>query len=216
MSKTVRKAGLALVAGLVVMLLIAGVASADEKGKELFASKGCAACHGANAEGKVGPALAGHSGEEIVQKVRSQSGTMPAFSTASISDAELHEIVEFIESLNPSGAPDEHHLMEALEAIEANNIDQAKNEIQEAIEKASADRKAQEQLILASLNMGKVREAEDAIKRLMGSVEANPTSANPATLPSTGDPVTASLLMGGALGGMALLGAGLVLRRRLG
>jgi mono/diheme cytochrome c family protein len=213
--KNLRKVGLALAAILVSTLMVAGLVSADEGGKALFASKGCAACHGPNAEGKVGPALAGHTEEEIVKTVRSGKGAMPAFSTAQLSDAELQEIVEFIEGLKVTGPPDEHHLKETLEALEANNLDKAKEEMTEAIEKASADRKAQEQAILADLKAGKTKEAEAGIRKLLGEAEAEHEAApTPAALPDTGDPLTGNLLLLGGLGGLALLGGGLLLRRQ--
>ncbi|MBI2846625.1 MAG: cytochrome c [Chloroflexi bacterium] len=69
------------------------------KGKELFATKGCASCHGAEAQGGVGPPLAGVAEETIKSKVRSGGAVMPKFTTDQLSDADLQHIIAYIQSL---------------------------------------------------------------------------------------------------------------------
>lgn len=92
---------------------------AAEAGRSLFRSKGCAACHGSNAQGGVGPALAGLFGTEVpiqgrdpvtadrdylvesivdpgAQLVEGYNLPMP---TTKLSDAEIDEIVAYIEAL---------------------------------------------------------------------------------------------------------------------
>ena len=47
-------------------------------GQELFVSKGCAACHGQNAEGSaIAPALPGHSKQMVKRQVRTPRFQMP-------------------------------------------------------------------------------------------------------------------------------------------
>lgn len=71
-----------------------------EQGKALFTSKGCAGCHGPNAEGSgVGPNLAGKTEAQVKKQVRTPTGAMPAFTTAQVSDEELNKIAAFITSL---------------------------------------------------------------------------------------------------------------------
>ncbi len=56
----------------------------------LFISKGCAACHGQNAEGlEIAPALAGHSEQMVKRLVRNPRFQMPAFSQEQVSDEEI-------------------------------------------------------------------------------------------------------------------------------
>lgn len=74
-----------------------------EQGRALYLSKGCAACHGADARGAVGPALLGVPKEEIRHKVREPQGAMPSFSLERLSDEELEAIIRYIESLGKGG-----------------------------------------------------------------------------------------------------------------
>ena len=78
-------------------------------GQALFSSKGCASCHGRDAEGGYGPALAGHTREQIVKQVRNPVGAMPTFDVNEVSDEELDQIVAFILSLKGDG---DGHMMD--------------------------------------------------------------------------------------------------------
>jgi mono/diheme cytochrome c family protein len=71
------------------------------EGEGLFTGKGCAACHGAEAQGGIGPSLVGVSRETVLKTVREgRPGTpMAAFSTEQVSDADLDRIIAFLESL---------------------------------------------------------------------------------------------------------------------
>ncbi|MHA2064584.1 MAG: c-type cytochrome [Candidatus Thorarchaeota archaeon] len=69
-------------------------------GKALFANKGCAACHGANAEGTdAAPSLANHTAAMVRAQVRQPMETMPAFTVEMLSDEELEQIARYINSL---------------------------------------------------------------------------------------------------------------------
>lgn len=75
-------------------------------GQQLFISRGCATCHGRNAQGtNVAPTLAGLTAAQVEQQVRAPTGTMPAFSTEALSDEELAKIIEFIEGLASGPGP---------------------------------------------------------------------------------------------------------------
>jgi mono/diheme cytochrome c family protein len=60
----------------------------------------CGACHGQDAEGGLGPSLVGGYSEEVLTAVvRDGKGSMPGFA-ALLSDGEIGQIVEFLESLS--------------------------------------------------------------------------------------------------------------------
>jgi len=77
-------------------------------GRALWAQKPCLGCHGANAEGGIGPRLAGTSllFDEVLLRVRTGKAPMPAFAADQISDQELKNIVAWFQSLaQPAPTP---------------------------------------------------------------------------------------------------------------
>lgn len=81
-----------------------------DNGKKLFASEGCNACHGDDAQGmtgtptggpKIGPPPLAYPAFEM--QVRQPAGRMIAFGTAELSDAQLADIYAFLQSLGPAG-----------------------------------------------------------------------------------------------------------------
>ena len=71
------------------------------QGKELYVNLGCAACHGPEGKGVIGPNIVGQTKDAIVSQVRKpRSPAMPAFSSERLSDSDLEKIVIFIGSLN--------------------------------------------------------------------------------------------------------------------
>jgi mono/diheme cytochrome c family protein len=79
-------------------------------GKQLWAEKPCSGCHGANAEGDIGPRLAGTvlTLDEILLRVRTGKGVMPAFDQQQVSDLEMQHVVAWLKSLagpTPAVAP---------------------------------------------------------------------------------------------------------------
>jgi mono/diheme cytochrome c family protein len=75
-------------------------------GKRLFLADGCRYCHGTTGAGGgiAGPRIAPNplSLEGVKAKVRTASGRMPVYSSAVLSDAELADIVAYLESI-PTG-----------------------------------------------------------------------------------------------------------------
>jgi mono/diheme cytochrome c family protein len=61
----------------------------------------CATCHGENAEGNQGPALAriDIDYDEFVAKVRHSDGEMPSIPAKEITDDELKQVFEYLKSL---------------------------------------------------------------------------------------------------------------------
>jgi mono/diheme cytochrome c family protein len=77
-------------------------------GQQLWLQKPCIGCHGVNAEGGIGPKLAGTglSFDQVLLQVRTGAAPMPAFSEGEISDVELEHIYAWLRSLAlPTPAP---------------------------------------------------------------------------------------------------------------
>ena len=72
-------------------------------GAQVWAEKPCSGCHGLEAEGGIGPKLAGTSlaFDEVLLKVRTGAAPMPAFSQQEVSDLELQHIYAWLRSLAP-------------------------------------------------------------------------------------------------------------------
>lgn len=72
-------------------------------GRQLWQEKPCIGCHGANAEGNIGPKLAGTglSFDQVLLKVRTGAAPMPAFTEEQVSDLELRHIYAWLQSLAP-------------------------------------------------------------------------------------------------------------------
>ena len=158
----------------------AATLSPAEQGEQLFATKGCSACHGLGAEGSgIAPALPGHSAEQVRRQVRSPLGSMPAFGPAQISDRELDLLVAYVESLEVGDAHSEptaialadavamHHWM-ALTALAAEDVDEAAHHVAHASEliEDAGHRRAM-QAVLASLEAGRVHDAEHEIEAML-------------------------------------------------
>ena len=72
-------------------------------GQALWQEKPCIGCHGPQAEGNIGPRLAGTVLEfdEVLLRVRTGKAPMPAFSEQQVSDLELQNIYAWLKSLPP-------------------------------------------------------------------------------------------------------------------
>ncbi len=147
-------------------------------GRQLFIDKGCAACHGQNAEGTdIAPALPGHNAEQVKRTVRSPKGNMPRFSFEQISDDELEMIAAYTESLasdtehrEPVAMEDAlvvHHWM-ALYALEADNEDEAEHHVRHILEIITdPEHKAQMEEVIEHLQAGDVHDASHAIEEML-------------------------------------------------
>lgn len=72
-------------------------------GQQIWQEKPCIGCHGAQAEGDIGPKLAGTilAFDEVLLRVRAGKAPMPAFSEEQISDQELQHVFAWLKSLAP-------------------------------------------------------------------------------------------------------------------
>ena len=153
-----------------------------KEGFEVYRTVGCASCHGAQGEGGVGPALAGHTPEQVRQQVRNPVGNMPPFPKEQLSDADLEKIVAFVQSLGGAteahGHGDKeltpihvHHLMTVM-ALENGNLEDAEHHLQHAM--FLADNEAQKQELadlIELLKKGKVHDVEHQLQEILGAME---------------------------------------------
>lgn len=79
-----------------------------EEGAKAWAELGCQVCHGARAEGGMGPQLAGRVPEfsVMLQQVRRGSPAMPPFAPERLSEATLLDIRTWLEAQPKPGVPD--------------------------------------------------------------------------------------------------------------
>jgi mono/diheme cytochrome c family protein len=86
-----------------------GAAAGDaSRGKEIFMKDACYTCHGTTGAGGVaGPQLAhtGLNADAIKQQLRSPQIRMPSYSEKILSDAEIADIVAYIQSLSSGPRP---------------------------------------------------------------------------------------------------------------
>jgi ubiquinol-cytochrome c reductase cytochrome c subunit len=90
--------------GVLLIWFLQPPASAD-RGKQLFMSHYCYSCHGTQGHGGAGPRLVvGTSPDALIRYVRKPSGTMPAYTSKSISEPDLRDIHAFLRSIPASPA----------------------------------------------------------------------------------------------------------------
>ena len=148
-------------------------------GQALYIAKGCAACHGQNAEGsKIAPALPGHSEEMVKRQVRNPRFRMPAFTEGQVTNEELQVIALYIASLSSEGhahpetieltaAVEMHHWM-ALEALKANDQAEAIHHVSHTIELLVTGEHHQRMVaILESLKAGETHDPEHDIEEML-------------------------------------------------
>ena len=151
-------------------------------GQQLFVTKGCAACHGQDAEGSaIAPALGGHSGNQVRRQVRAPLGLMPVFPPDKISNSELFEIAGFIESLSgdhahqrPAAKADalaQHHWM-SLFALEDGQPLEAAHHISHVIDLVSGDHLVRMREAIQLIEGADLHDAEHMIEGMIAGTAA--------------------------------------------
>ncbi len=156
------------------------------EGKEIYLAAGCGGCHGFDGEGsEIGPALVGHTGEQVRRQVRAPLATMPSYDVSQISDADLEKIAAYVESLGPAETHVEpvdlpeliamHHWL-ALSAIRSENIDDAVHHVKHVIKEVKGDHLRAMEGIAEQLSAGEAHDAEHAIEAMLaGTAEPDLT-----------------------------------------
>ena len=151
-------------------------------GQRLFVTKGCAACHGQDAEGSaIAPALGGHSGNQVRRQVRAPLGLMPVFPPDKISNGELVEIAAFIESLSgdhahqrPAAKADalaQHHWM-VLFALEDGQPSEATHHIDHVIDLVAGEHLVRMEDALKLIEGADLHDAEHMIEAMLAGTAA--------------------------------------------
>ena len=159
------------------------VSLADE-GYAQFVEAGCTVCHGDNAEGGVGPALAGHTREQVFAQVRNPRGAMPAFTDETVSDADLEKIAAYIVGLGPPAAGHMHldfeatgpataHLILAFRALKSDNELDAIHHLQHVLDVADEEGREQFEALLADLEAGNLHDVEHTIEERLLAEQAD-------------------------------------------
>ena len=149
------------------------------EGQALFVVKGCAACHGQNAQGsQIAPALPGHSEVMVKRQVRNPRFRMPAFSESQITDEELNTIASYIAGLSSEGhahpetieltaALEIHHWM-ALEAIKAGDQNESLHHVNHIVGLLDpGEHLRRMEAILEGLERGDIHESEHEIEVML-------------------------------------------------
>lgn len=79
----------------------AAAAGNVDNGKMIFTSQNCGSCHGADAQGGVGPLIGPPSGTmaQFVASVRQPAGQMPPYSDKQVSDQELTDLYAYLKTM---------------------------------------------------------------------------------------------------------------------
>ncbi|HXV35352.1 MAG TPA: cytochrome c [Gaiellaceae bacterium] len=146
--------------------------------RQVYLDAGCATCHGTDGEGTgVGPALGGHTAQQVRQQVRSPLAQMPSYSREQLSDEELAAIVAYIagleaaeEHVEPLAISDvvaAHHWM-ALSALAAGDGQDALHHIGHIVD-AVDDPEHRDALLQARelVRAGDLHEAEHLIQEML-------------------------------------------------
>lgn len=72
-------------------------------GRGVFATQNCGTCHGADAQGGVGPRIGPPPGTfaEFLTSVREPGGQMPPYAAKAVSDQQLMDVYAFLKTLSP-------------------------------------------------------------------------------------------------------------------
>lgn len=150
-------------------------------GQQLFAAKGCAACHGQNAEGSsFAPPLAGHAAAVVKRQIRAPLGIMPVFPPDKVSNEEMDALSVFIGGLGgehkhvrDASSPDEmalHHWM-ALFSIEAGDPVEGAHHLGHIVDLTEGEHLAQMKKAIALLEEGDTDEGARIVERMLAGLE---------------------------------------------
>ena len=157
------------------------LSAAVSEGQRLFTANGCSACHGSEAQGSaVAPGLAGHTGVQVRRQARGPLGLMPVFPPSQISNSELNEIAEYIESLGgdhmhmvmnePAQESAQHHWM-TLFALEDGAAEEAVHHIDHIINLVTGQHLVQMNQARSEIEAGELHEGLHIIENMLAGVQ---------------------------------------------
>ena len=160
----------------------APLASTSE-GQRLFTVNGCSACHGSEGQGSaIAPGLAGHTAAQVKRQARAPLGLMPVFPPSKISNTELGQIAEYVESLggdhvhmrvaDPGEALSQHHWM-TLFALEDGSASEAVHHIGHIIAQVTGQHLSQMEEAKDEAEAGQLHEAIHIIENMLAGIQVD-------------------------------------------
>ncbi len=151
------------------------------EGQRLFTANACSACHGSSGEGSaIAPGLAGHTAGQVKRQARAPLGLMPVFPPSQISNAELEQISEYVESLSgdhlhmsmddPGQASAQHHWM-TLFALEDGAAEEAVHHIEHIAGLVTGQHLSQMNEAKAEIEAGNIHEGQHIIENMLAGVQ---------------------------------------------
>jgi mono/diheme cytochrome c family protein len=218
-----------LLTALAVSVALAQTSGDPKKGETLWTANNCKNCHGDKGEGKYAGVRAGDgkAAADWIKQARTPRANMPAYDAAHISDADITDMWAYMQTLKKPDAftptvfkteasdPAGKLLMAEKRCVachanpaafvKSRFVDQKREVTTEAVLKQLRTPASKMPMFSAA----QVSDAQAAqIADFLKTQATAAAAAAPAALPKTGGPLV--LL---ALGGLALLGAGLAFRR---
>ena len=152
------------------------------RGRDVYVSAGCVACHGADASGTgIAPGLPGHSELQVRRQTRGPIGAMPVFGPEQLTTEQLDDLAAYVESLggehghgneaavSPADASLSHHRM-ALLAFEAENLPEAEHHIEHLIGLLEGQHLALMQEALEKTLAGEAHDAQHMVEAMLADV----------------------------------------------
>ena len=157
--------------------------TSTSEGQRLFTANGCIACHGSEGQGSaIAPGLAGHTAGQVKRQARAPLGLMPVFPPSKISNKELSQIAEYIESLegdhlhmrvvDPGAALSQHHWM-TLFALEDDSASEAVHHINHIIDQVTGEHLSQMTEAKQETDGGRIHEAIHIIENMLAGVQVD-------------------------------------------
>lgn len=162
---------------------VAAPSTPQSEGERLFIANGCGACHGASGQGSgIAPPLAGHTAGQVKRQARAPLGLMPVFPPSKISNEELGQIAQYVESLggehvhmrlvDPGAALSQHHWM-TLFALEDEAAGEAIHHIDHIIAQVAGQHLSQMEDAKEEATAGNLHEAIHLIENMLAGVQVD-------------------------------------------
>ena len=158
----------------------------SSEGQRLFFEKGCAACHGSKQEGSlIAPSLIGITADQLKRQVRGPLGAMPVFPPSRISDRELDEIAQFVESrengyifdqTNSTGEESFQMHWMALSSLADNSPEEAIQHVDDLIEQVTGPHRFHMIQIRTEIQTGNYHTAVHSLEDMVPGIKAGELS----------------------------------------